>query len=77
MNNDAEPQPSTAMTDSPFLADRQLLARAVDQVTAPAGTLTVADLPQQIPAAGLGPQAALDLIAQVCLPVQGALNDPL
>ncbi len=77
MSNDAEPQPSTAMTDSPFLADRQLLARAVDQVTAPAGTLTVADLPQQIPAAGLGPQAALDLIAQVCLPVQGALNDPL
>lgn len=77
MSNHADPGSPADAPDSPFSADPLLLARAVGQVAEPTGRLTVADLPTQIPAGGLGPEAALDLMAQVSLPVQGALNDPL
>ena len=69
-----------AAIDSPaFTADVQALAHAVGLAIDPPVTdpLALDALPESMPQEGIGPDAAIDLVAQIALPESSSLRDPL
>lgn len=64
---------------APFEANLTALRHALDLVVDPpvADAVALDELPSKMPEEGIGPDAALDLIAQIALPRSSSLLDPL
>lgn len=70
---------SWAGSREPFEPDAQLLHRAVELAIDPPDSApdALAELPTHLPELGIGPNAAMDLVAQIALPPASSLRDPM
>ncbi len=69
----------TAIDRAAFEANLEALQHALDLVVDPpvADPLALDALPASLPVDGIGPDAALDLVAQIALPRSSSLRDPM